>query len=244
MIEQTRITYAQKKLLDLLQERKLKFWCEERNVPHATLYKLATGNMVPSFIVMSSLVSYFAPAEWVYFTDEEIPYEVKTLEIWNPEDTSLFIKKHKHDYMEVAKKYEISESNARNIFVNRRANITLLQMRKMAKDVNPEEFFIPADESVDGKFYPEQGDIVLHAGKKLLVLSKYEVNKKYSFFMGIELIDGNVEGVEVMGEKDSYVGLVQTVSSYAYSRKCPVVVDNVVNGGMEYVLRDFNLLFS
>ena len=38
--------------------------------------------------------------------------------------------------MEVAKKYEISETNARNIFVNRRANITLLQMRKMAKDVN------------------------------------------------------------------------------------------------------------
>lgn len=80
--------------------------------------------------------------------------------------------------MEVAKKYEISETNARNIFVNRRANITLLQMRKMAKDVNPEEFFIPADETVDDKFYPEQGDIVLHSGKKILVLSKYDVNKK------------------------------------------------------------------
>lgn len=39
--------------------------------------------------------------------------------------------------MEVAKKYEISESNARNIFVNSRANITLLQMPKMAKEVNP-----------------------------------------------------------------------------------------------------------
>ena len=44
--------------------------------------------------------------------------------------------------MEVEKKYEISETNARNFFVNRRANITLLQMRKMAKDVNLEEFFI------------------------------------------------------------------------------------------------------
>ena len=136
MLEQVRVTYAQKKLLNLLQERKLKSWCEERNVPHATLYKLATGNMVPSFIVMSSLVPYFAPAEWVYFTDEDIPYEVRTLEVCNPDDTSLFIKKHKHDYMEVAKKYEISETNVRNIFVNRRTNITLLQMRKMAKDVN------------------------------------------------------------------------------------------------------------
>ena len=95
-----------------------------------------------------------------------------TLETWNPEDTSLFIKKHKHDYMEVAKKYEISKTNARNILVNRRANITLLQIRKIAKDVNPGEFFIPADETTDG--------------------------------------------IEIVGEKDSYVGLVQTVSSYAY----------------------------
>ena len=116
--------------------------------------------------------------------------------------------------MEVAKKYEISETNARNIFVNRRANITLLQMRKMAKDVNPEEFFIPADETVDDNFYPEQGDIVLHSGKKMLVLSRYEVNKKYSFFVGIDLVDEAADGIEVVGEKDSYVGLVQTVSSY------------------------------
>ena len=41
---------------------------------------------------MSSLIPYFAPAEWVYFTDEDIPYEVRTLEVWNPDDTSLFIK--------------------------------------------------------------------------------------------------------------------------------------------------------
>ena len=200
MSEQVRVTYAQKKLLDLLQERKLKSWCEEKNVPHATLYKLATGNMVPSFIVMSSLVPYFAPAEWVYFTDEDIPYEVRILEVWNPDDTSLFIKKHKYDYMEVEKKYEISETNARNIFVNRRANITLLQMRKMAKDVNPEEFFIPADETTDG--------------------------------------------IEVVGEKDSYVGLVQTVSSYAYRRKCPVVVDKINSGNpFEEILAKFNQIF-
>ena len=102
--------------------------------------------------------------------------------------------------MEVAKKYEISEKNARNIFVNRRANITLLQMRKMAKDVNPEEFFIPADETTDG--------------------------------------------IEVVGEKDSYVGLVQTVSSYAYRRKCPVVVDKINSGNpFEEILVKFNQFF-
>ena len=179
---------------------------------------------------MSSLVPYFAPAEWVNFTDEDIPYEVRTLEVWNPDDTSLFIKKHKHDYMEVAKKYEILKTNARNIFVNRRANITLLQMRKMAKDVNLEEFFILADGTIDGKFYPEQGDIVLHSGKKILVLSRYDVNKKYSFFVGIDLVDETADCIEVVDKKDSYVGLIETVFSYIYSRKCSVVVDKINSG--------------
>ena len=101
--------------------------------------------------------------------------------------------------MEVAKKYEISETNARNIFVNRRANITLLQMRKMVKNVNPEEFFIPVDETTDG--------------------------------------------IEVVGEKDSYVGLVQTVSSYTYSRKCPVVIDKVKTKKIDEILKEFSQIF-
>ena len=146
--------------------------------------------------------------------------------------------------MEVEKKYEISETNARNIFVNRRANITLLQMRKMTKDVNLEEFFIPVDETIDGKFYPEQGDIVLHSGKKMLVLSRYDVNKKYSFFVGIDLIDEAADGIKVVGEKDSYIGLVQTVSSYNYSRKCPVVIDKINSGNsIEEILVKFNQIF-
>ena len=146
--------------------------------------------------------------------------------------------------MEVEKTYEMSETNARNFFVNRRANITLLQMGKMAKDINPEEVFIPADETVDVKFYPEQGDIVLHSGKKMLVLSKYDVNKKYSFFVGIDLIDEAADGIEVVGEKDSYVGLVQTVFSYTYSRKCHVVVDKINSGDpFEEILAKFNQIF-
>ena len=146
--------------------------------------------------------------------------------------------------MEVEKKYEISEINARNIFVNRRANITLLQMRKMTKDVNLEDFFIPVDETIDGKFYSEQGDIVLHSRKKMLVLSKYEVNKKYSFFVGFDLVDETADGIEVVGEKDNYVGLVQTVSSYNYSRKCPVVIDKINSGNsIEEILVKFNQIF-
>ena len=48
----------------------------------------------------------------------------------------------------------------------------------------------------------------------MLVLSRYDVNKKYSFFVGIDLIDEAADGIKVVDKKDSYVGLVQTVSSY------------------------------
>lgn len=43
-----------------------------------------------------------------------------------------------------------------------------------------------------------------------------------------------------MGEKDSYVGLVQTVSSYTYRRKCPVVIDKVGREHTKKVLREYN----
>ena len=34
---------------------------------------------------------YFAPAEWLFFRDEEIPYSIRTLPEWNLDDTSVFI---------------------------------------------------------------------------------------------------------------------------------------------------------
>ena len=117
-------------------------------------------------------------------------------------------------------------------------------MRKMAKDVNPEEFFIPADETVDGKLYPEQGDIVLHSGKKILVLSKYEVNKKYSFFVGIELVENETGGVEVPASNGKWNGLLLSVTSCPYNRKCPVLVDKVNSGNLfEKILPEFNEMF-
>ena len=90
-----RITYAQKKLLALVEARQLRSWCLELNLPHASLYKLAVGQSVPTFKAISYLVPYFAPAEWLFFTDEEIPYPIRTLPEWNPDDTSVFIQKHK-----------------------------------------------------------------------------------------------------------------------------------------------------
>lgn len=86
-----RITYAQQKLLALVEARQLRSWCLESNLPHASLYKLAVGQSVPTFKAISYLVPYFAPAEWLFFMDEEIPNPIRTLPEWNPDDTSVFI---------------------------------------------------------------------------------------------------------------------------------------------------------
>ena len=86
-----RITYAQQKLLALVEARQLRSWCLESNLPHASLYKLAVGQSVPTFKAISYLVPYFALDEWLFFTDEEIPYPIRTLLEWNPDDTSVFI---------------------------------------------------------------------------------------------------------------------------------------------------------
>ena len=86
-----RITYAQQKLLALVEARQLRSWCLESNIPHPSLYKLAVGQSVPTFKAISYLVPYFAPAEWLFFMDEEIPYPIRTLLEWNPDDTSVFI---------------------------------------------------------------------------------------------------------------------------------------------------------
>ena len=132
-----KITYARQKLLTLVQKRELRSWCMERNLPRASLYKLAVGQSVPTFKAISYLVPYIPPAEWLFFTDEEIPYPIRTLSEWNPDDRSVFIRQHKKDWKETAQKYGIEEENARNIFVNRRANFTLLQMRRMAGGGEP-----------------------------------------------------------------------------------------------------------
>lgn len=228
--ENTRITYARKRLLDLVQKRELRSWCLERNLPHATLYKLAVGKSVPSFANVSAFLPYFAPGEWVFFTDEKIPYPTHTLPKWNPDDTSAYLFRHKRDWKDVAKKYDIPESNSRNIFVNRRANVTLLILRKMAADVNPEEFFTPPAESDTAVFFPERGDIVTFAGKSWLTLSPFSKNKEHNFFVGVEYSEK--EGAKI-----------ETLCSHTFSRRSPVKIGTALESEVQSVLKDVMLLF-
>ena len=68
-----RITYAQKKLLDLIDRRELRSWCTEHNLPHTTVYRLALGESIATYAMICSMVHLIPPAEWIYYTDEKIP---------------------------------------------------------------------------------------------------------------------------------------------------------------------------
>lgn len=136
-----RITYALQKLLALVEARILHSCCLERNLPHASLYTLAIEQIIPTFKETIYRVPYFAPAEWLFFTNEESPYPIHTLPEWNHDGTSVFIQQYKKDWKQTAQKYGIEKENALNIFVSRRANFTILQMRRMVGEINPEEWF-------------------------------------------------------------------------------------------------------
>ena len=175
-MEEDKITYARKFLLDLLEKRRLRSWCQESGALHISMFKIARGFMNPTYAVMCHLLPYIPPAHWVYFTDEEIPYEVRTLPEWRPEAISAFVRCHKRDWKEIGQRYGISESLANNIFVSHRARPTVSLIRNAREDANPEDFFTEGDLADDGLFYPERGDIVTVQGRTVLVISTEKRN--------------------------------------------------------------------
>ena len=185
------MTHAQKFLHDLVTSRKLKNWCLDRDLPHITIYKIAAGTSVPTYAVICQLLPYIPCVDWFFFEDEEIPFPRKTLPEWQPDDVPSFVRRHKHDYLEVGEKYGTTEAFARNLFVNHRARPSINLIRACALDgINPVEFFTEGDTSDDGKFYPDRGDIVQLSGKTILVLTKEKHNRETHSLTGVTLVDG------------------------------------------------------
>ena len=167
-----KMTHAQKFLHDLVISRKLKNWCLERDLPHITIYKIAAGNTVPTYAVICQLLPYIPCVDWFFFEDEEIPFPRKTLPEWQPDDVPSFVRRHKHDYLEVGEKYGTTEAFARNLFVNHRARPSINLIRACALDgINPVEFF-------------------QLSGKTILVLTKEKHNRETHSLTGVTLVDG------------------------------------------------------
>lgn len=101
---------------------------------------------------------------------------------------------------------------------------------------------VSADESVDGFFYPERGDIVSLSGKNILVLSKNKDNSQNECFIGAVLEPESDGAVHVKGE--TVEGYVRNMSSFTYARRNPVLVDKVESEKMDEVLKLYKRLFS
>lgn len=170
----SRITYAQEKIIQLIQERKLRQWCLDNGLPHSAIYRIGMGEQPPSYKIISSMVHLIAPIEWLFFTDEQLPYSPQIIPQWNPDNKCKFITEHRHDYKEVAKKYGIPELSAYNICVSSRAMPSLQFIRECCKDTNPIDFFIAGGEepNIHNNFAPDRGDIVNIQGNIFLVLSQ------------------------------------------------------------------------
>lgn len=215
-----RITYAQKRLIIMIQKRELRSWCLEHNLEHASLYRIALGEKIATYKIVSSLVHLIPPAEWIYYIDEKIPYELKTVPIWDSSKNCSFILKHKTDWQEVSKKYDVPLESCRNLFVNHRAKPSLLQIRKFALDTDPIEFFTEGD-FVEDTYIPERGDVVSISGKKVLVLSKQEYNIENKAIMCMHIEESCKNGMKFENSEISGEINLLSLTTITYSRIMP-----------------------
>lgn len=214
------MTYAQKFLLELVEKRELRSWCQANGFSHLGVYRIAVGERVPSYKMICSMVHVIAPALWIYYSDEEIPYEVKTVPQWDSSVNPTFIVKHRRDYMELVKKYDLQLSIARNIFIFYRTKLSIEQMRLFAEEADPVEFFT-LEESLKEAYVPQRGDIISLATKNWIVLSDREYSEKNSAVFAVEINENGkgraVEEGDISGKID-----MLSVATLTYSRLPPI----------------------
>ncbi len=180
-----RITYAQQKIIKLIEDRKLRKWCLENNLIHSTVYKFGTGEKLPSYPIVKTMSHLIAPIEWLFYTDEELPYKPKTVLPLDDKTECKFIAENKKKFREIAKKYNLTELQAYNIMIGRK-NPNLNFIRLTTKDFDPIVFFIPSEKADIG--IPDRNDIICIFAKKYLVLTTKNTNKNNTSIIACEII--------------------------------------------------------
>lgn len=201
-----RITYAQEKLLKLIEERKLRCWCLDNGIIHSAAYRLALGEQLPTYKIMSSMCHLIAPIEWLFYKNEPLPYAPELLPKWDTKKQSKFVKEHRFDYKAIAEKYGLTELSAYNIFVAYRASPTPALIKAACKDVNPSEFFTDGEIEIQKDYIPERGDIVSVDGNIFLVITDSEGNEKRKIFSGCSIRSSNSETTDGIALKGTSTG--------------------------------------
>jgi hypothetical protein len=194
-----RMTYAQAKLITLIEGRNLRRWCLDNGLTHSAIYRLAIGEQIPTYKIIASTCHLIAPIEWLFFTDEKLPYKPVLLPQWHCEEPCKYVKAHRYDYKTIAEKYSLDVKNAYNIFVTYRANPTPAFIREVCTEVNPVDFFTSGEGEIKSlsEFVPDRGDIVSVEGKIVLVITRQEANEKNKSYTGCTILSETSEGIEL-----------------------------------------------
>lgn len=218
-----RLTYAQAKLITLIEERKLRRWCLDNGLIHSAIYRLAFGEKLPTYRIIASMCHLISPIEWLFYTDEKLPFEPSVLPKWTCENPSKYVKQHRYDYKTIALKYDLDRMNAYNTFVSYRASPTPAFIRRLSEEgINPTEFFTDGEAEIKSlkEYIPARGDIVSVEGKLLFVISKEESNKKHKTFSGSLVCAEDEYGIKL--ENSMTKGTVRTdmLQSFPITNNC------------------------
>lgn len=205
-----RPTYAQVKLLDMVERRKLRQWCKENGFSHTAVYRLAFGEQPITYKVMASMCHFISPIEWLYFTDEKLPFEPVLLPKWDLERPPKYVKEHRYDYKTIAQKYEIPYISAYKIFVSYTGYPSPIFIRKLCPEINPVDFFIAGEEDSEIKhlnqFIPNRGDIISVEDKLIFVISTQQDNERNNSYTGCLILSDAENSIKLENlESKGYV---------------------------------------
>ena len=246
-----RVTYAQEKLITLIEGRRLRAWCLENHLDHSAIYRIALGELRPTYKIISSSTHLIAPIEWLFYTDETLPYEPRLLPQWDAKKNCAFVLKHKNDYRELVKRYGIEESAAYNMCVVYRAKPSIAFIRECCKDTDPIEFFtegdIPEAPCSTEPFVPERGDIVNIQGRQFLVLSKrgFSVETKKIVGVPVVVVESDEKGIAMEGARTKGFALPGSVASFTMSSKMrPLFIESTDEGMYGRILSAVRAIFE
>ena len=243
-----RMTYAQKKLIDLLKARKLTAFAKDNGIDPTRLRACAVEENGVSFLMVSRLCHVIPPVDWLFHTDEEIPVERKTCQRFDCRtQVSRFVESHKFDYIEFSKENDIPYESAYKIFNIRTANPSLSLMRKLISKANPIDYFIPADSDNDEESQlheiPERGDLLKFGKNYILVLSNRDHNEKTGTVSGLKILP---HGTGRRIESRLYSGFCEEnfIVTESIEGKNPLLMGKVDSESVQYCLAKVRVIFS
>lgn len=238
-----RLTYAQRKLVRLIEERKLREFSIANGITHTTLYKLATTDRFPTYKVISSLVHVISPIEWLFYEDEELPYEPVLLPGWDYDKTCHYVKAHEKEWSAIAKKYGIDSSTSYKLFSTKEIYPPIKLMRNVCPDTNPIEFFVEdlSQKDDNARFNLKRGDVAMWGNKYVLVLTDEKFFKKHKAHIACKITDGeNDFAIKINSNAGTFANPYELVTILAADNAYSI--ENVNDKALENISKALSLL--